>query len=117
MVYYAYIFQMESALLRTLALFMCCHARKDYDNLCSELASFSDDCDPTANTNTNTHTHSKTNANTNAHSNSNTNAHSKTNAYTRSYTTTIVNTNTTSRPGTNKYCAAHSYGNGGCYAS
>lgn len=103
---------MESALLCTLPLFVYWHWGKDYDNLCNELAFFSD-CDPAANVTT-TNAHSKT---TNAHSKTSANTNSKTNAYTRTYTATNVDTDTTSRPSANKYYAAHCYGNGGCYAS
>jgi hypothetical protein len=86
------------------------HWGKDYDNLCNELAFFSD-CDSAANVIT-TNAHSTA---TNAHSKTNTYTNPKTNAYACSYTATNVDTDTASRPA-NKYCAAHCYGNGGCYA-
>src|SRR5260370_245478 len=94
MVYYVYNSQMEPALLCTLPLFMYWHWGKDYDNLCNELAFFSD-CDLAANVTT-TNAHSKT---TNAHSKTSANTNSKTNAYTRTYTATNVDTDTTSRYG------------------
>jgi hypothetical protein len=87
------------------------HWGKDYDNLCNELAFFSD-CDSPANA-TAANAHSKTT--TNAHSKTSANTNSKTNAYTSSYTT--IDTDTTSRSSANKYCTAYGNGNGGCYAS
>src|SRR3954463_14801678 len=110
MVYYAYISQMGLALLCALALFMCWHWRKNYDNLRNELASFRYNCDSCANTNTHAYSNAHSNANSCA------DANSKTNANASSYTATNADTNTTSRPGANTYCAAHCHGNGGCYA-
>jgi hypothetical protein len=107
---------MESALLCTLPLFVYWHWGKDYDNLCNELAFFSD-CDPAANANTNANTTTTTNAHSNTTTTTNAHSNTTTNAYARSYTATNVDTDTTSRLSANKYCAAHCYGNGSCYAS